>query len=119
MLTLGLLLSAVSLFAPAGNICHPPMEKVREAVLQQDLIEMRMAIHQFTRDNGSPPQSLQQLVASGYLREIPTDPITRNRDWVILLDELGIDHGYDDNRIADVRSSASGKSTDGSRYDEW
>ena len=88
MLALGLLLSAVSLFAPAGNICHRP-DKVRKEVLQQDLIEMRMAIHQFTRDNRSPPQSLQQLVASGYLREIPTDPITRNRDWVIRLDELG------------------------------
>src|SRR2546422_2979409 len=53
----------------------------KEAALKQDLFVMRQAIEQYTLDKQTAPQSLEDLVSSGYLREIPTDPITRAKDW--------------------------------------
>ena len=53
--------------------------RAREAVLKQDLQTMRSAIQQFTLDKQQAPQSLDDLVAAGYLSQIPVDPITRTR----------------------------------------
>jgi len=53
--------------------------RAREAVLKQDLTTMRNAIQQYTLDKAAGPQSLDDLVSSGYLREVPTDPMTRAR----------------------------------------
>ena len=57
----------------------------REAELQADLLKMRKLIDQYAADNGSLPKSLDQLVSAGYLREIPEDPITGKRDWVVVV----------------------------------
>src|ERR1700740_2110624 len=51
--------------------------RAREAVLKQDLQTMRSAIQQYTLDKAAAPQSLSDLVSSGYLREIPVDPTPR------------------------------------------
>src|SRR5438132_6008833 len=53
----------------------------KEAALKQDLFVMRQAIEQYTLDKQTAPQSLEDLVSSGYLREIPTAPTTRAKDW--------------------------------------
>ena len=55
--------------------------RAREAVLKQDLKTMRGAIQQYTLDKQQAPQSLNDLVAAGYLTQIPVDPITRTADW--------------------------------------
>src|SRR2546425_12283295 len=55
----------------------------KEAALKQDLFVMRQAIEQYTLDKQTAPQSLEDLVSSGYLREIPTDPITRAKHWPV------------------------------------
>ena len=36
-------------------------------------------IDQYTYDKETPPQSLEELVDEGYLRDIPIDPINENR----------------------------------------
>src|SRR5678816_2634463 len=59
--------------------------RTREAVLQEDLSKMRKLIEQYAADKGSLPKSLDQLVSAGYLREIPEDPFTGQRDWVVTL----------------------------------
>ena len=46
----------------------------REATLKVDLRTMRDAIQQFTLDKQQAPQSLDDLVSSGYLRGIPHRP---------------------------------------------
>src|SRR5580704_101374 len=51
----------------------------REAVLKQDLRVMRDAIQQYTLDKLTAPLSLTDLKDAGYLREIPTDPITQKQ----------------------------------------
>ena len=46
--------------------------RAREAVLKQDLQTMRSAIQQYTLDKQQAPQSLDDLVAAGYLTQIPS-----------------------------------------------
>lgn len=58
------------------------IQRAKEAALHHDLSVMRDAIEQFTLDKDQAPQSLDELVSAGYLREIPTDPITGSKDWV-------------------------------------
>ena len=53
----------------------------REATLRRDLAMMRGAIDGYTLDKEQAPQSLQDLVNEHYLKEIPTDPFTRKKDW--------------------------------------
>jgi general secretion pathway protein G len=55
--------------------------RAREAALRQDLAEIRKAIQNYTLDKEAAPTSLDDLVSAQYLHEIPTDPITRQKDW--------------------------------------
>lgn len=90
----------------------------REAVLRDDLTKMRMLIDQFAADKGRLPQSLDELVSEGYMREIPVDPITSQKDWAITT-------GEDPNSIdgqsgmTDIHSSSADTSTEGTAYSEW
>lgn len=54
----------------------------REAALDSDLDVMRRAIQEYTRDKAAAPSSLQDLVDSKYIGEIPLDPMTHQSDWV-------------------------------------
>src|SRR5918995_4808567 len=56
------------------------VRRAREAVLREDLFRMRDAIDQYYADKNKYPQSLQDLVSDGYLREVPKDPITESAD---------------------------------------
>jgi hypothetical protein len=45
---------------------------------------MRAMIERFTADNKRPPASLDELVETGYLGDVPADPITQsNETWVL------------------------------------
>ena len=55
----------------------------REAALKTDLQVMRQAIDNYTLDKEAGPQSLEDLTnpQAPYLREIPVDPMTHQKDW--------------------------------------
>src|SRR5438876_8727544 len=55
----------------------------REAVLRDDLSKMRSLLDQYAADKQKLPQSLDDLVSGGYMRELPKDPITGQSDWVV------------------------------------
>lgn len=55
--------------------------RAREATLKQDLFVMRNAIQQYTLDKEAGPSSLDDMVPK-YLNTVPTDPITKQKDWV-------------------------------------
>jgi general secretion pathway protein G len=55
--------------------------RANEAALHQDLSEMRKAIDNYTLDKEAAPSSLDDLVTSQYLHEIPKDPIAHTKDW--------------------------------------
>ena len=75
VVTLVVILASVGM-ATYTNSVH----RAREAVLKEDLFRMRDAIDQFYADKNKYPQSLQDLVTDGYLREIPKDPMTNSAD---------------------------------------
>jgi general secretion pathway protein G len=57
--------------------------KMRERTFRQDVIEISALIDQYTLDLHRRPQSIDDLVAAGYLKRLPTDPMTGRSDtWV-------------------------------------
>lgn len=90
----------------------------RETTLENDLTQMRKLIDQYAADKGKLPQSLDELVSAGYLREIPKDPITGENDWQI---ESGDDPNLPKGGtgVTNIRSSSAETSTRGTPYSEW
>jgi general secretion pathway protein G len=94
--------------------------RAREAVLKEDLFRMRDAIGQYYADKRRYPQSLQDLVSNGYLREIPEDPITDSAEtWHTVPAESDPRNSAAGGGVSDVKSGAAATSLDGSRYSEW
>jgi general secretion pathway protein G len=48
--------------------------RARESVLRQNLFTLRTVIDEYTYDKTKAPQSLDDLVREGYLRQVPIDP---------------------------------------------
>lgn len=97
------------------------VQRAREAVLREDLFRMRDAIDQFYADKNAYPQSLQDLVTEGYLREVPKDPMTDSADtWNAIQAEHDVSNPAAAAGIFDVKSGAEGVSPlDGSKYSDW
>jgi general secretion pathway protein G len=91
--------------------------QARESVLRDNLSQMRKLIDQYTVDKGSLPRSLEDLVRAGYLREVPGDPFTGKKDWRVMTGAPPSGKGPEG--IIDIRSAATAKSTQGTRYNEW
>lgn len=92
----------------------------KEAVLKQDLATMRNAIQQYTLDKEAGPQSIDDLVSAGYLREVPTDPITRERDWHTNFDNVLLSTDQTAPGIDDVHSSSDAISPfENTAYSSW
>ena len=60
---------------------YQTVNRAQEAVLRSDLYTIRDAIEKYTYDKEAGPTSLDDLVQSGYLTQVPKDPITNNPDW--------------------------------------
>jgi general secretion pathway protein G len=108
-----IILAAVALPQYQKTIMH-----ARETVLRDDLFRMRSLLDQYGADKGKLPTSLDDLVTAGYMREVPTDPITDQKDWTISTgdDPYSTEGG---SGINDVHSSSSEVSTEGTPYSEW
>jgi general secretion pathway protein G len=103
----------------AGNY-QRSLIRARESVLKQDLQTMRNAIQQYTLDKQQGPSSLDDLVSSGYLREVPVDPITRNRNWQVEYESVLLSPDQTSSGLTDVRSSAEGVSPfENTPYSSW
>ena len=87
--------------------------KAREAGLKQNLFVIRDVLDQFRADNGNYPDALADLVTSGYLKQMPVDPITRsNETWQEIPDE-------EEGGVFDVRSGSELVSREGTPYNQW
>ena len=96
---------------------HRQVERAREASLRTSLNVMRDALDKYAADKGRYPDTLDALVAAGYLRRVPEDPFTGTRDsWMTLPPRP--DSGLP-GVAADVRSGATGRGLDGSAYASW
>jgi general secretion pathway protein G len=96
------------------------LRHAREAVLKEDLQTMRAAIDSYTMDKQKAPQSLQDLVDDGYLKSVPEDPMTRQKDtWVTDTDQAMYSIDETEPGITDVHSGSEETGTDGQSYSSW
>jgi len=91
--------------------------RAKEAVLREDLYQIRDAIDQYYADAGKYPAQLNDLVSAdkvkSYLREIPKDPFTGAADWItVALDT-------EDGGVFDVHSASPLVATDNTPYNAW
>jgi general secretion pathway protein G len=115
---LGVLVVLLGLTVLAGAVirtCCRVGPKAREAVLRTDLRTFRDVIDQFHADRGVYPPSFEALVAEGYLRTIPVDPMTKSAaTWVPVLRTVGARK-----QLVNVRSGSTARGSDGRSYSEW
>ncbi|HEY6447212.1 MAG TPA: type II secretion system protein [Acidobacteriaceae bacterium] len=115
MLIIGVL-AAVAVPSFIGAI-----RNAREAALREDLHVMRDAIDSYTMDKNKAPQSLDDLVQSGYLKSIPVDPMTHASDtWQTSSDDAYTDiDETESGGINNVHSGSDEQGTDGQPYSSW
>jgi general secretion pathway protein G len=77
------------------NLINMPIRS-KEAVLKTNLRAIRQALDQYNGDIGHYPSSLEGLVDEGYLRAIPFDPMTENREWDVVYEEEDFDDPFSD-----------------------
>ena len=94
------------------------VQYAKETVLKENLWQMRKAIDQYASDKGKYPPSLESLIESKYLREMPIDPILEAAEWdpVMGEDPLNPDSGEG---LKDVKSKADGQDSDGKDYKDY
>ena len=80
---------------------------------------MRMAIDNYTLEKQAAPQSLQALANGHYLKEIPTDPFTRKKDWVPQFDSVVLTPEQTYTGVVNVHSKSTGTAMDGTKYADW
>ncbi len=96
------------------------VKAAKESVLREDLHVMRQAIQAYTMDKQKAPQSLQDLVDAGYLRQIPTDPMTRSTDtWVTDQSDAMSSVDQTEPGIDDVHSGDEDNGSNGQPYSSW
>jgi len=92
--------------------------RAREAVLREDLYQIRDALDQYYADNGKYPGQLADLVnqsdkTKSYLRDVPKDPFTGAADWIT------VSYEAEEGGVFDVHSASPLVGTDGTAYNTW
>jgi general secretion pathway protein G len=118
------LMIVISIIVILATVALPQYQKAtrhaKETVLRDDLFQMRKLIDQYAADKGKLPQSLDELVTEGYMREIPEDPITGERNWTLETgdDPASLEGGTG---VINVRSASPDSPPDGDSvpYNQW
>ena len=91
----------------------------RETMLKDDLFTLRRVIDEFTYDKKKAPQTLDDLVAEGYIKQIPRDPFTNQADWQTEAEDPSKSTDPNQPGIGDVKSNSQLVGTDGTAYNTW
>ncbi len=117
MIVISIILILISTAIP---IYQQSIVRAREAVLSQNLFTLRSVIDQYTLDKQKAPQSLEDIVQAGYLKQIPIDPITNSRDtWQTEQEDYLQSVDQSQPGITNVHSGAQGVGSNGVAYAEW
>ncbi len=116
MIVISIMIILISIAIP---IYSQSVVRSREAVLRNDLFELRSLISQYTLDKQKAPQSLDDLVTAGYLKVIPKDPMTNEANWEVVQEEVLLSVDQQDPGINDVKSASTNTGTDGTTYNTW
>ncbi len=126
------LIIVVAMIGILATIAIPALRqsprRAQEAVLRTNLHTLRDVINQHFADKGHYPSSLEALVDEGYVRDVPTDPMTKsNETWEVVYETFDDDEEPaetdlpEDEQpgIMDVYSGSTSTALDGSSYSEW
>jgi general secretion pathway protein G len=117
MIVISLLLILVTVAVPIYN---QSILRAKESVLKQDLFTLRNVIDQYTLDKQKAPQSLEDLVSAGYIKQIPTDPFTgKNDTWAVEQEDITQSPEQTEPGISDVHSGSNLSASDGTTYSSW
>jgi general secretion pathway protein G len=117
------LMIVIAIVGILAAIAQPNLQKTvikaREAVLRDDLFQLRDAIDQYYVDNGKYPDQLADLIDSqdpskSYLRGLPKDPFTNADDWITVAPTENSEGG-----VFDVHSASPYVALDGTAYNTW
>lgn len=118
------LMVVISIIVILMSLAIPHYQKsilhAQETALRQDLYTMRSLIDQYTLDKQKAPQSLQDIVEAGYIKELPKDPFTNSREtWVPVTDDSIQSPDQTEPGIIDVHSGSDQNSSEGTAYSSW
>jgi general secretion pathway protein G len=116
MIVISIVMILMSVAVPMYN---QAIVQARESVLRSNLNTLRNVISQYTLDKQKAPQSLDDLVQAGYLRQVPMDPMTRQTNWEVVQEDVMLAVDQQDPGITDVHSASSGTASDGTAYSTW
>jgi general secretion pathway protein G len=117
MIVMAIIVILVSLAIPQYQ---KALIRSKESVLKNNLFTLRQTIDEYTYDKQKAPQSLQDLVAAGYLRDIPMDPITNtNSTWHTIMEDALQSVNQTEPGIFDVKSGSDKTGLDGTPYADW
>ena len=116
MVVISMILILMSIALPIYN---QSVLRSREAVLRQDLFELRSLISQYTLDKQKAPQSLDDLVSAGYIKSLPKDPTTNEANWEVVQEDVLLAVDQQDPGISDVKSASGATGSDGTAYNSW
>ncbi|MCL6544576.1 MAG: prepilin-type N-terminal cleavage/methylation domain-containing protein [Bryobacteraceae bacterium] len=106
--------------AVAVPIYQRSIVRAKESVLKNNLFTLRTLIDEYTFDKQKAPQTLEDLVREGYLRQVPVDPMTgSNQTWRIIMEDAMASVNQTEPGIFDVRSGSDQISLEGTPYSEW
>jgi general secretion pathway protein G len=87
--------------------------RAKEAILKEDLFQIRDAIDKYYADQGEYPPDISSLVDKKYIRGIPQDPFTGSDDsWIVVASEDGVG-------VFDLHSGSDVVGRNGVVYSEW
>ena len=117
MVVISIIVILVSMAIP---IYQKSILRAKESVLSNNLYTLRTVIDNYTYDKQKAPQTLQDLVTDGYLRELPMDPITgSNQSWKVEMEDASQSVDQSEPGIFDVKSASSRVGLNGKPYSEW
>ncbi len=93
----------------------------KEAVLEENLFQMRKAINMYYFDKQQYPTALEDLVGK-YLTKIPLDPFTKNSEWELVRFEPEDMEDFDTEimeGIIDIKSFSQKTGHNGTKYSDW
>ena len=108
------------LMSVALPIYNRSIIRANESVLKNNLFTIRSVIDEYTYDKQKAPQTLNDLVSDGYLRQVPIDPMTKSSDtWKLINEDASNTVNQSEPGIFDVRSGSDKTSLEGTPYSEW
>jgi general secretion pathway protein G len=111
MIVMAIVVILISIAVP---LYQKALLRAKESVLKNNLFTIRTVIDEYTYDKQKAPQTLQDLVTEGYLKEVPIDPIVGNGTaWRIIMEQAMQSVSQTEPGIFDV------KSLEGTPYSEW